>query len=90
MPRAVANDAWPLRLVGSPNRAAETCPSEKSHPTQNSWRLAEPGYGWGLRALDRIRIDRTHIVGSVDPFNPVTIYKAEQIQAVDGIADGDP
>ena len=39
--------------------------------------------------LDRIRFDRTHIVGSIDPVNPVYIYKVEQIQAVDGIADGD-
>ncbi len=39
--------------------------------------------------LDRIRIDRTHIVGSIDPVNPVYIYKVEQIHAVDGIADGD-
>ncbi len=29
--------------------------------------------------LDRIRIDRTHIVGSIDPVNPVYIYKVEQI-----------
>ena len=34
--------------------------------------------------LDRIRIDRTHIVGSIDPVNPVYTYKVEQIQAVDG------
>ncbi|MEE8499973.1 MAG: hypothetical protein V3S27_05305, partial [Kiloniellales bacterium] len=34
-------------------------------------------------------IDRTHIVGSIDPVNPVYIYKVEQIHAVDGIADGD-
>jgi len=40
-------------------------------------------------ALDRIRIDRTHIAGSVDPVNPVDISKVEQIHAVDGIADGD-
>ncbi len=40
-------------------------------------------------ALDRIRIDRTQIVGSIDPVNPVAINKVEQIQAVDGIADGD-
>ena len=40
-------------------------------------------------ALDRIhRIDRTHIVGSIDPVTPVYIYKVEQIHAVDGIADG--
>ena len=41
-------------------------------------------------SLDRIRIDRTHIAGSINPVNPVYIYKAEQIHAVDGIADGDP
>ncbi len=40
-------------------------------------------------ALDRIRIERTHIVGSVDPVNPVYTKKVEQIHAVDGIADGD-
>ncbi len=40
-------------------------------------------------SLDRIRIDRTHIVGSIDPVNPAYIYKVEQIHAVDGIADGD-
>ncbi|MCH8926043.1 MAG: CHASE domain-containing protein, partial [Proteobacteria bacterium] len=40
-------------------------------------------------ALDRIRIDRTHIVGSIDPVNPVTINEGEQIHAVDGLADGD-
>ncbi len=34
-------------------------------------------------ALDRIRIDRTHIAGSIDPVNPVYIYKVEQIHAVD-------
>ena len=39
-------------------------------------------------ALDRIRIDRTHIVGSIDPVNPVYIYKVEQI-GLGGIADGD-
>ena len=39
--------------------------------------------------LDRIRIDRTHIVGPIDPVNPVYKYKVEQIHAVDGIADGD-
>ncbi len=31
MPRAGANDAWPLLFIGFPNRAADTCPSEKSH-----------------------------------------------------------
>ncbi len=31
------------------------------------------------RHLDRIRFDRTHIVGSIDPVNPVYIYKVEQI-----------
>ena len=30
-------------------------------------------------ALDRIRIDRTHIAGSIDPVNPVYTYKVEQI-----------
>ena len=39
--------------------------------------------------LDRIRIDRTHIAGSIDPVTPVYIYKVEQIHAVAGIADGD-
>ena len=39
--------------------------------------------------LDRIRIDRAHVVGSIDPVNPVTIDKVEQSQAADGIADGD-
>ncbi len=29
--------------------------------------------------LDRIRIDRTHSVASIDPVNPVYIYKVEQI-----------
>jgi hypothetical protein len=38
---------------------------------------------------DRIRIDRTHIAGSIDPVNPVYTYKVEQIHAADGIADGD-
>ncbi len=33
----------------------------------------------GLLALDRIRIDRTHIVGSIDPVNPVYTFKVEQI-----------
>ena len=33
--------------------------------------------------LDRIRIDRTHTVDSIDPVNPVYIYKVEQIHAVD-------
>ncbi len=32
----------------------------------------------GVR-LDRIRFDRTHIVGSIDLVNPVYIYKVEQI-----------
>ncbi len=31
------------------------------------------------RPLDRIGIDRTHIVGSIDPVNPVYTYKVEQI-----------
>ncbi len=36
--------------------------------------------GWSLRgSLDRIRIDRTHIAGSIDPVNPVYTYKVEQI-----------
>ncbi len=39
--------------------------------------------------LDRIRIDRTPIAGSIDPGNPFYINKVEQIHAVDGIADGD-
>ncbi len=34
-------------------------------------------------ALDRIRIDRTHIAGSIDPVNPIYINKVEQIHAVD-------
>jgi hypothetical protein len=42
------------------------------------------------RELDRIMIDRTHIVGSIDHVNPVHIDKVEQIHAVDGIASGDP
>ena len=29
--------------------------------------------------LDRIRIDRTHMVGSIDPVNPAYTYKVEQI-----------
>ena len=50
-----------------------------------------PGLGMGAiqRPLDRIRIDRTHIVGSIDSVNPVYTYKVEQIHAIDGIADGD-
>ncbi len=28
---------------------------------------------------DRVGIDRTHIVGSIDPVNPVYRYKVEQI-----------
>ncbi len=32
-----------------------------------------------MKVLDRIRFDRTHTVGSIDPVNPVTIYKVEQI-----------
>ncbi len=28
-------------------------------------------------------------MGSIEPVNPVYIYKVEQIHAVDGIADGD-
>ena len=31
------------------------------------------------QALDRIRIDRTHIAVSIDPVNPVYTYKVEQI-----------
>ena len=31
------------------------------------------------RVLDRIRIDRTHIPGSLDPVNPGYTYKVEQI-----------
>ncbi len=30
-------------------------------------------------SLDRIRLDRTHDVGSIDPVNPVYTYKVEQI-----------
>ncbi len=40
-------------------------------------------------ALDRIRIDRTHIAGSINSVNPVYICKVEQIHGVDGIADCD-
>ncbi len=36
--------------------------------------------GLGDVALNRIRIDRTHIAGSIDPVNPVYIYKVEQIR----------
>ncbi len=42
-----------------------------------------------LSGLDRIRIDRTHIVGSVNPVNPVYINSVGQIHAVDRIAVGD-
>ena len=38
---------------------------------------------------DRIRIDRTHEMGSINPVNPVCIYRLEQIHAVNGIAGGD-
>ncbi len=40
--------------------------------------------------LDRIRIERTHIVGSINPVNPVYVNSVEQIHAVDRIAVGDP
>ncbi len=40
------------------------------------------------QTLEQIRIDRTHIAGSINPVNPVTINKVEQIHAVDGIAEG--
>ncbi len=43
----------------------------------------------GMLGLDRIRIDRTHIAGPIDPVIPVYINKVEQIHAVGGIADGD-
>ncbi|MEE9208965.1 MAG: hypothetical protein V3U23_00825 [Kiloniellales bacterium] len=39
-----------------------------------SFLLGGGGHGtalFGLVALDRIRIDRTHIAGSIDPVNPV-------------------
>jgi hypothetical protein len=48
-----------------------------------------PSAGATAAPLDRIRIDRTHSAGSSDPVNPVYINKVEQIQAVDGIAEGD-
>ena len=32
----------------------------------------------GNVGLDRIRNDRTHIAGSIDPVNPVTIYGVAQ------------
>ena len=51
--------------------------------------MGPAGGASALNDLDRIRIDRTHIVGSIDPVNPVKIYKIEQIHAVDRIADGD-
>ncbi len=38
--------------------------------------------GVGIATLDRIRIDRPHDVGSIDPVNPVYIDKVEQIHAV--------
>ncbi len=38
--------------------------------------------------LDRVRIDRTRDLGSIDPVNPVTINSGRQIHAVDGIAVG--
>ena len=63
-------------------------------PARNAWPLAAatpspqaatvPGIG-----LDRIRIDRTRIAGSIDPVNPVAINRVDRIHAVDGIAVGD-
>ncbi len=51
---------------------------------QRSLVLADhPAQGHGEPALqsrlDRIRFDRTHIVGSIDPVNPVYTYEVEQI-----------
>ena len=57
----------------------------RQHVTWDAVVVVERGFG----ALDRIRIDPTHIVGWIDPVNPVYIYKVEQIHAVDGIAGGD-
>ena len=60
---------------------------QRRRPDAIASRQATPGLDRGkIRAgpLDRIhRIDRTHIAGSIDPVNPVTTYKVEQIQAVD-------
>ena len=42
-----------------------------------------------INGLDRIRIDRAHNTGSIDPVNSVYTYKVERIHAVEGIAAGD-
>ncbi len=34
---------------------------------------------FGTNTLDRIRFDRTHIVGSIEAVNPVYTYTVEQI-----------
>jgi hypothetical protein len=41
-------------------------------------------------ALERIRIDRSHIVASLDPVNPLDINKLEQIHAIVRIANAIP
>ena len=52
--------------------------------------MARMKTGWGPAwCLDRIRIDRIHIVGSIYSVNPAYIDKVEQIHAVDRIAGGD-
>ena len=46
-----------------------------TRPTKLAW----PGGARLTLNRDRIGFDRTHIVGSIEPVNPVTIYKVEQI-----------
>ena len=59
---------------------------DRENTPTGCWIMSRRGCG---RHLDRIRIDRTHIVASIDPVNPVYIHKVEQFYAVDGIAGGD-
>ncbi len=74
-----------LRAVMAPGAARSAVDSalwdlEAKHAGRPAWELA---------SLDRIRIDRTHAVGSINPVNPVYLHSVEQIHAVDRIAVGD-
>ncbi len=63
---SMAETALPLNILGF---LAATALTQFLHAAATATRAT----------LNRIRLDRTHIVGSIDPVNPVTTFKVEQI-----------
>ena len=82
--------AGPYERAPDADRTAKASAVDAGSAEGASENRAEPAAPQAVASepLDRIRIDRTHIVGSIDPVNPVYTYEVEQI-GVDGIADGD-